>query len=230
MNERDFFGPGEAILWALKRDLRLALRSRSELGVALLFFVIVVSLFPLSLNPDPRLLKTIAPGIAWVSALLATLLALGRLFNNDYADGTLEQMLLSPLPLAGIVGGKMLAHWLCTGLPLVLVSPLIALQFGLSTGELGVLVSSLLLGTPILSMLGAIGAALTLGLRAAPVLLSLLVLPLYVPVLIFGAGAVEAHANGLGAGGHLSLLGAGSLLAGLGTPWATCAALRIAYE
>lgn len=230
MNERDFFGPGEAILWALKRDLRLALRSRSELGVTLLFFVIVVSLFPLSLNPDPRLLKTIAPGIAWVSALLATLLALGRLFNNDYADGTLEQMLLSPLPLAGIVGGKMLAHWLCTGLPLVLVSPLIALQFGLSTGELGVLVSSLLLGTPILSMLGAIGAALTLGLRAAPVLLSLLVLPLYVPVLIFGAGAVEAHANGLGAGGHLSLLGAGSLLAGLGTPWATCAALRIAYE
>lgn len=230
MSTGEFFGPNEAILWALKRDLRLALRSRGELGVALLFFLIVVSLFPLSVNPDPKLLKTIAPGIAWVSALLATLLGLSRLFNNDYADGTLEQMLLSPLPLAGIVGGKVLAHWLSTGLPLVLVSPLVALQFGLSASELGVLVLSLLLGTPVLSMLGAIGAALTLGLRAAPVLLSLLVLPLYVPVLIFGAGAVEAHANGLGAGGHLSLLAAGSLLCGLGTPWATCAALRIAYE
>ncbi len=230
MSTDEFFGPGEAITWALKRDLRLALRSRGELGVALLFFLIVVSLFPLSVNPDPKLLKTIAPGIAWVSALLATLLALGRLFNNDYADGTLEQMLLSPLPLAGIVTGKVLAHWLSTGLPLVLVSPLVALQFGLSASELGVLLLALLLGSPILSMLGAIGAALTLGLRAAPVLLSLLVLPLYVPVLIFGAGAVEAHANGLGAGGHLSLLAAGSLLCALATPWATCAALRIAYE
>jgi heme exporter protein B len=224
------FGAGEAIVWALRRDLQIALRSRGELGITLLFFLIVVSLFPLGLNPDAKLLSTIAPGVAWVGALLATLLALPRLFAADHADGTLEQMLLSPLPLAGIVGGKVLAHWITTGLPLVLVSPLIAVQFGLDAPALAVLMGSLLLGTPILSLLGAIGAALTLGLRAAQVLLSLLVLPLFVPVLIFGAGAVDAQASGLGAGGQLSLLGAGLLFAIVLAPWATCAALRISMD
>jgi heme exporter protein B len=197
---------------------------------ALFFFIIVVSLFPLGIGPEPQLLKKIAPGILWVAALLSTMLSLNRLFATDHADGTLEQLVLSPTPLGLLVAGKIAAHWLTSGLPLVLLAPVLGLQFDLSVEALGVLVVALLLGTPLLSLIGAIGAALTLGVRGGGVLLSLLVLPLYVPALIFGAGAVEAHIAGLSADGHLSLLAAMLALAAFFAPWATTAALRIALE
>ena len=171
-----------------------------------------------------------APGILWVAALLATLLSLGRLFALDHADGTLEQMLLSPEPLSVIVLGKVTAHWLSAGLPLVLLAPVLALQFDLPWDAIGVLAASLLLGTPVLSLLGAIGAALTLGLRGGGVLVALLVLPLYIPVLIFGAGAVSAQASGQGASAHLHLL-AGVLAASLAlAPWAAAMALRLSAD
>lgn len=219
-----------AILAIIRRDLLLAMRRKSEVLTALFFFIIVVSLFPLGIGPETALLRKIAPGILWVAALLATMLGLARLFAPDHADGTLEQMVLAPAPLGLLVTGKIIAHWITTGLPLVLLAPVLGIQFDLETGALGVLVIALLLGTPLLSLIGAIGAALTLGLRGGGVLLSLLVLPLYVPALIFGAGAVEAHISGLGAGGHLSLLAALLALAVFFAPWATTAALRIALE
>lgn len=220
----------KALLAVVRRDLLLAARRKSEVLTALFFFVIVTSLFPLGIGPEPALLKKIAPGVLWVAALLATMLGLNRLFAADHADGTLEQMVLSPTPLGLLVGGKVAAHWLVSGLPLVLLAPVLGLQFDLDAGALGVLMVALLLGTPLLSLIGAIGAALTLGVRGGGVLLSLLVLPLYVPALIFGAGAVEAHISGLGAGGHLSLLAALLALAVFFAPWATTAALRIALE
>lgn len=219
-----------ALLAVMRRDLMLAARRKSEVLTALFFFIIVTSLFPLGIGPEPALLKKIAPGILWVAALLATMLGLNRLFAADHADGTLEQMVLSPTPLGLLVGGKIAAHWLVSGLPLVLLAPVLGLQFDLDAGALGVLMLALLLGTPLLSLIGAIGAALTLGLRGGGVLLSLLVLPLYIPALIFGAGAVEAHIAGMGAGGHLSLLAALLALAVFFAPWATTAALRIALE
>ena len=194
------------------------------------FFIIVVSLFPLGVGAEPNLLRTLAPGILWVSALLASMLSLGRLFAADHADGTLEQMLLSAEPLSVIVIGKVLAHWLVSGLPLVLLSPLLAIQFDLPGESIAVLAASLLLGTPVLSLIGAIGAALTLGLRGGGALISLLVLPLYIPVLIFGAGAVGAEASGIGASAHLLLLGGGLAAALVLTPWATSTALRITLE
>lgn len=219
-----------AVLAIIRRDLLLAVRRKSEVFTALFFFIIVVSLFPLGIGPEAALLRQIAPGILWVAALLATMLGLARLFAPDHADGTLEQMVLASAPLGLLVAGKIAAHWLTTGLPLVLLAPVLGLQFGLGADALGVLVVSLLLGTPLLSLIGAIGAALTLGLRGGGLLLSLLVLPLYVPTLIFGAGAVEAHISGLGADGHLSLLAALLALAVFFAPWATTAALRIALE
>ena len=219
-----------AVLAIVRRDLLLAMRRKSEVLTALFFFVIVTSLFPLGIGPEPALLKKIAPGVLWVAALLATMLGLQRMFAADHADGTLEQMVLSPTPLGLLVGGKIAAHWTLSGLPLVLLAPVLGIQFDLDAGALGVLMLALLLGTPLLSLIGAIGAALTLGLRGGGVLLSLLVLPLYVPALIFGAGAVEAHISGLGAGGHLSLLAALLALAVFFAPWATTAALRIALE
>jgi len=212
------------------RDLLLALRRRSDVGTALLFFVIVASLFPLGVGAEPNLLRAIAPGVIWVAALLSSMLSLGRLFAADYADGTLEQMLLAAAPLGVVVAAKTFAHWLVSGLPLVAIAPLIALQYDLAPGLYGVLALSLLLGTPVLSLIGAIGAALTLGLRGGGVLLALLVLPLYVPVLIFGAGAVEAVRDGLGAAPHLALLAACLLIAAVGTPFATAAAVRIALD
>lgn len=218
------------ILAIIRRDLLLAMRRKSEVLTALFFFVIVVSLFPLGIGPETALLRKIAPGVIWVAALLATMLGLARLFAPDHADGTLEQMVLSPAPLGLLITGKIAAHWITTGLPLVLLAPVLGIQFDLDGGALGIMVVALLLGTPLLSLLGAIGAALTLGLRGGGVLLSLLVLPLYVPALIFGAGAVEAHISGLGAGGHLSLLAALLALAVFFAPWATTAALRIAIE
>jgi heme exporter protein B len=216
--------------WVVWRDLLLAWRRRSDVLATLFFFIIVVSLFPLGIGPEQQLLRTIAPGVVWVAALLASMLALGRTFGNDYQDGTLEQLMLTPQPLALIVLAKVLAQWLVSELPLVLVAPLLGLQFGLSQNTLAVMTISLLLGTPALSLIGSIGAALTLGLRAANVLVALLVLPLYIPVLIFGAGAIEATVSGGTPQAYLLLLGATLVLALTFAPWATSAALRISVE
>ena len=212
------------------RDLLLALRRRSDVATALLFFVVVASLFPLGIGAEPNLLRAIGPSVIWVAALLSSMLSLGRLFAADYDDGTLEQMALGATPLAVIAAAKAFAHWLVAGLPLVAIAPLIALQYDLAAALWGVLALSLLLGTPVLSLIGAIGAALTLGLRGGGVLLSLLVLPLYVPILIMGAGAVEMSAAGLGGSGQLLLLGAMLVLAAAFAPWAIAAALRISLE
>ena len=212
------------------RDLRLALRRRSDIVSLLFFFIIVVSLFPLGVGPEPDLLRKLAPGVLWVAALLATMLSLPRLFADDLRDGTLEQLALAPSPLALVVLGKVIAHWLYSGLPLALLAPLLGLQFDLAPDALAILCLSLFIGTPALSGIGAIGAALTLGVRGGGVLLSLLVLPLYIPVLIFGAGAVDAVVGGVAAQAHLSLLGALTLAGVFFAPWATAAALRIALE
>jgi len=219
-----------AVGWALARDIRVALRSKAELGVQLLFYVIVVSLFPLATSPSREVLSTLGPGVLWTTALLASLLSLSRLFAGDFHDGTLEQIALSPRPLAALVSGKIVAHWLTTGLPVALLAPLLGAQYALDGTVLGTLMVSLLLGTPILSLLGAVGAALTLGTRGGGSLLALLVLPLYAPVLIFGAGAVDAVRAGLSAAPHLSLLGAGLLLALVAAPLAVSAAVRIALD
>jgi heme exporter protein B len=213
-----------------QRDLLLAMRRRSDVLTTLFFFVIVVSLFPLGVGPEMSMLRTMAPGVVWVAALLASMLSLGRMFSSDHTDGTLEQMLLSPQSLSLLVLGKALAHWLVTGVPLVLMAPVLGIQYDLPGDSLLVLTASLLLGTPVLSLIGAIGAALTLGLRGGGVLVSLLVLPLYIPVLIFGAGAVEASAAGLGAIAHLSLLGAFLLASVVLAPWTTAVSLRISME
>ncbi len=212
------------------RDLLLAVRRRSDIFATLFFFVIVVSLFPLGIGPEMSTLRLIAPGVFWVAALLASMLALERLFSADFDDGTLEHMLLTPQPMFMLVLGKITAHWLVTGLPLVLMAPLLGLQYDLSAEAIEVMLISLLLGTPALSLIGAIGAALTLGLRGGGVLISLLVLPLYIPVLIFGAGAVEAIASGLDGQGHISMLGAILIFALLLAPFAATAALRISAE
>lgn len=223
-------GLGSVFASVMRRDLLLAVRRRSDVATTFFFFIIVVSLFPLGVGPEPDTLRSIAPGVVWVAALLASMLALGRLFAGDYADGTLEQLVLSPQPLLVLVLAKVLAHWLVTGLPLVVIAPVLGLQFDLSREALGVMTLGLLLGTPILSMIGSVGAALTLGVRGAGGLLALLVLPLYIPVLIFGAGAVSASMAGISAAGHLSLLGAVLLVALVFSPWATAAGIRIALE
>jgi heme exporter protein B len=212
------------------RDLLLALRRRSDVATALLFFVIVASLFPLGVGAEPDLLRAIAPGVIWVAALLSAMLSLARLFAADHADGTLEQMLLGAAPLGVVAAAKVFAHWLVAGLPLVLIAPLLALQYGLPASLYGVLTLSLLLGTPVLSLIGAIGAALILGLRGGGVLLSLLVLPLYVPVLILGAGSVDMAAAGMAPDGQLLLLGALLIFTAAFAPWAIAAALRISME
>ena len=194
------------------------------------FFVLVAALFPLGIGADPDLLARIGPGVIWVCALLAAFLSLPGLFSGDYADGTLEQMLLSPHPAAAWASGKIVAHWLTSGLPLIVLAPFLGMQYGLKPDTLVVLMFALALGTPILSLLGAACAALSLGARGGGMLLALLVLPLFVPVLIFGAGAAEAQAGGLSATPHLSLLGAGLIFAAVGLPWAVCVALRIALD
>lgn len=219
-----------ALRWIVQRDLLLAVRQRTDLVMTVFFFIIVVSLFPLGVGPELDRLRPLAAGVVWVAALLASMLSLQRLFAADLADGTLEQLLLTPHPLALLVLGKIVAHWLMSGLPLVAVAPVLGLQYDLDGAPLAVLVLTLLLGTPVLSAVGAIGAALTLGLRGGGVLLALLVLPLYVPVLIFGAGAVDAAAAGLEIGGHLSLLGAFLLMALVLSPWAAATALRVSLE
>ncbi|MDP3139231.1 MAG: heme exporter protein CcmB [Burkholderiaceae bacterium] len=214
----------------IRRDLRLAMRRKADVLTTPFFFVVVVSLFPLGIGPETQTLRQIAPGLLWVAALLATMLSLSRMFDQDYSDGTLEQMALSPAPLGMLVVGKVTAHWLLSGLPLILLAPVLALQFDLPSPALAVLAISLAIGTPVLSLVGAVGAGLTLGLRGGGILVSLLVLPLYVPVLIFGAGSVQAEVSGLGAAAHLSLLAAVLVVAGFFAPWATAAALRIALE
>ena len=220
----------ETLLWIIRRDVTLAWRRRTDLFTTLIFFVIVIALFPLGIGPELDTLRLIAPGVMWVGALLASMLALEQLFSVDHRDGSLEQLLLTPQPLGVIVLGKVIAHWLITGLPLVVLAPVLGLQYDMSAESLKIMVVALLLGTPTLSLLGAIGAALTLGLRTGGILVALLVLPLYIPVLIFGAGAVEATASGLGGQAHLSMLGAILLVALLATPIATSAALRISSE
>ena len=223
-------GMGEAVRAIVRRDLLLAFRRRADVMTTVFFFVIVASLFPLGIGPEPAVLRMIAPGVLWVAALLSCLLSLGRVFTADYLDGVLEQLLLIPHPLTVLVLAKIFAHWLVSGLPVVLLSLLLGVQFGLGGDALGVLALSLLLGTPTLSLIGSIGAALTLGVRGSGMLVALLVLPLFIPVLIFGAGAVGSTVSGIGAEANLSLLGACLMLALPLAPWATAAALRIAVE
>lgn len=212
------------------RDLRLALRQGSDATIAVMFFVLCVVLFPFGVGPEPNILARIAAGVIWVAALLASLLSLERLFQNDYEDGSLELMSLSPLPLEAVVLAKVLAHWLVTGVPLIVAAPLLALLLNMEADGFGVLVLTLAVGTPILSLIGAIGAGLTLGARRGGVLLSLLILPLYIPVLIFGAGAIDAAVTGMTPRPHLLLLG-GILAAALPlAPFAGAAALRQALE
>ena len=220
----------QALLAVLARDFTVYARRASDLLTPLMFFGIVVALFPLAVGPETAQLRAMAPGVIWVAALLAAMLGLAPLFANDYRDGTLEQMLLAPQPLSALVFAKVLGHWLATGLPLTLIAPLLALQLQLPAHAMGTLVASLLLGTPILSLLGAVAAALTLGVRASGVLVSLLVLPLYTPVLIFGAEAVVAAANGASAEAQLSLLGALLVLAIAFVPWAAASALRVSLD
>ena len=220
----------QAFLAVFTRDLRLALRRRVEALLPVAFFVVAISLFPLGVGPEPQMLRQMAAGIVWVSALLASMLSVANLYGSDHADGSLEQMLLSGQPGVVIAGAKAAAHWTVTGAPLVLIAPLIGLLLGMPAESIVTLVAALLLGTPILSLLGGLGAALTLGLRSAGVLLILLILPLTIPALIFGAGAVGAVDAGLSAGGHFSLLGALLILTFLTAPLATALALRIALE
>ncbi|HKQ30722.1 MAG TPA: heme exporter protein CcmB [Burkholderiales bacterium] len=220
----------QALFAGVCRDLLIAGRRVYAVLLPLVFFVIVTSLFPLGVGPEPALLRALAPGVLWVAALLATLLSLNRLFAEDYADGTLELLVLSPHPLSVLVVAKVAAHWLVTGLPLVLLSPLLAISLNLPERALPILIASLLLGTPVLSLIGAIGAALTIGVRGGGVLISVLVLPLYTPVLIFGAGAVAQAAVGHSAEAYLSVLAAFLALAVTLAPWATAAAVKVSLD
>ena len=214
----------------LKRDLLLAMRHRAEMINPLLFFVLVTSLFPLGIGADPILLRAVGPGVIWVAALLAALLSLEGIFRSDFEDGTLEQFLLSSHPVSVLVLAKVLAHWLITGLPLLLISPLLGVLLGLPGDAILILLVTLALGTPVLSLIGAVGVALTVGLRKGGMILSLLVLPLYVPLLIFAASAVDTAAAGLPVTAHLSLISALLVLSLSLSPLATAAALRISLS
>ena len=216
--------------WSFGRDITLALRHPGETLLVVAFFVLVASLFPLGVGADPQLLARIGPGVIWVCALLAAFLSLPSLFATDYADGSLEQMQLSPHPMVSWVSGKIAAHWIMSGVPLAILAPFLGLQYGLATDVLCVLACALLLGTPILSLLGAACTALSLGARGGGMLLALLALPLFVPVLIFGAGAPEAQATGLSAAPHFSMLAAMLIVAAMALPFAVCAAVRIALD
>ena len=219
-----------ALAWALRRDLMLAMRRRGDALNVLGFFVLACAMFPLAVGPQREWLQRIGPGVIWVAALLSVMLALPRLFEHDHADGTLDGMIASGRSLPLIVAGKLLAAWLVTGLPLIVVTPLLALAFSLPLEWLPVMLASLLLGTPVLLGLGAVAGALTLGLKGGPTLVTLLCLPLYVPVLVFGAGAVDAQATGLSPYAHLALLAAGMLMVTLAAPPVAAQALRISVE
>jgi len=214
----------------LRRDFRLLWRRRGDAVNPVLFALLVISLFPFAIGPEPGTLARIAPGVIWVALLLAGLLSLDTLFRADLDDGSLEQLMLAPQPLAALVGGKVLVHWASTSLPLILATPLFATLLYLPEGSLGPLLIALLLGTPLLSLIGAVVVALTVGMRRSGMLLALLALPLYVPVLIFGAGSVMAAAQGLPYDGALLLLAAGLVLALVLAPLAAAAALRIALQ
>lgn len=217
----------QAFFTLLQRDLKIAVRHRGDIFNPLLFFIMVVTLFPLGIGPEPQMLARVAPGIIWVAALLASMLSLERLFKADFSDGSLEQMLLSPQPLSILVLAKVLAHWILTGVPLTIIAPLLAVLLNLDTNSYGALIATLTLGTPVLSLLGAIGVALTVGLRKGGVLLSLLILPLYIPVLIFATSAIDAAGMNLPYDGQLAIIGAmliGSLTL---APFAIGASLRV---
>ncbi|QFU24863.1 heme exporter protein CcmB [Shewanella eurypsychrophilus] len=217
----------QAFFTLLKRDLQIAIRHKGDIFNPLLFFILVVTLFPLAIGPEPKILSRVAPGIIWVAALLASMLSLERLFKADYNDGSLEQMLLSPQPLPLMVLAKVLAHWILTGVPLILVAPLLAVLLHLDDNSYGALMATLALGTPVLSLLGGIGVALTVGLHKGGVLLSLLILPLYIPVLIFATTAIDAAGLNLPYSGQLAIIGAmlvGSLIL---APFAIGASLRV---
>lgn len=214
----------------LRRDLRLAMRQGADSVMVVAFFIVTTTLFPFGVGPEANILARIASGVIWVSALLAAMLSLERVFQTDYEDGTLELLTLSPVSLEVVVLGKVVAHWLTTGLPLIVAAPLMAVMLNMDTDGFVVLMIAMLLGTPALSLIGAIGAALILGARRGGVLVSLLVLPLYIPILIFGAGAVEAALLGMSATAQLQIMGAILLLALAATPFATAHALRQAME
>lgn len=219
-----------ALLAIIRRDLRLAARLRAEWLSPVVFYVMVISLFPLGLSPEPALLERIAPAVVWVAALLATLMSLDRLFRSDFEDGSLEQMLLSPTPTFILILGKIIAHWLSTGLVLIICAPMMASMLGLSGHAIAVLMLSLLLGTPVLNLIGAVGTALTVGLKRGGVLLAIIVLPLYVPVLVFGTHAVASASEQLPVGPQLTLLAAMLVLSATLTPWATAASLKLSIQ
>ena len=227
MNQRSLF---RAFYFLLKRDLVISFRRRSEAVNPLLFFVIVITLFPLGIGAETKLLQAMAPGVIWVAALLAAMLSLDGIFRSDFEDGSLEQLLLSAHPVTVLVLAKVTAHWLVTGLPLLLVAPVLALLLGLPSEGLQALFLTLLLGTPVLSLVGAIGVALTVGLRRGGIIISLLVLPLYIPVLIFASNAVQVAASGLPVTGQLSMLSALLALALALAPLPTAAALRMSLS
>jgi len=227
MNHHSLTRAISLLVW---RDLILAMRHRAEMVNPLLFFVLVTSLFPLGIGANPNLLQAVGPGVIWVAALLAALLSLDGIFRSDFEDGTLEQYLLSSHPVSLLVLAKVLAHWLITGLPLLLISPLLGVLLGLPADGIQILFVTLLLGTPVLSLIGAVGVALTVGLRKGGMILSLLVLPLYIPLLIFASSAVDTAAAGLSVTAHLSLIAALLVLALSLSPFATAAALRISLS
>ncbi|MFO1418647.1 MAG: heme exporter protein CcmB [Methylotetracoccus sp.] len=220
-------GATDAFLALLRRDLALSFRHRGELANPLIFFLMIVTLFPLGVSPDPELLRHIAPGVIWIAALLSAMFSLESLFRSDFDDGALEHLLLSPHPLPVLVLAKVIAHWLVSGLPMLLLSPLLALLLAMPAPSILALIATLALGTPLLSLIGAIGVALTVGLRRGGLLLTVLVLPLYVPVLIFATGAVSAAGAGLPIDGQIYLLAALLTLALTLAPFAIGAALRI---
>ncbi|MFV2031062.1 MAG: heme exporter protein CcmB [Gammaproteobacteria bacterium] len=220
----------QAFVYLLRRDLTLAIRNRAEFANPILFFVLVISLFPLAIGALPKLLQTIAPGIIWVAALLAAMLSLDSIFRSDFDDGSLEQLLLSAHPVPVLVLAKVCAHWLVTGIPLLLIAPVLAEMLGLPSSAQGILLLTILIGTPILSLLGSIGVALTVGLPKGGIILSLLVLPLYVPVLIFAASAIAGAAGGLDVAAQIYMLLALLFLSLSLSPWATAAALRMSMS
>ena len=218
------------LLATTQRDLLLARRRRVEALLPLGFFIVAAGLFPLGVSPEPQTLRQIGPGVVWVCALLAAMLSVTQMFASDHADGSLEQMLLAPQPLLLMVLGKVFAHWLSTGLPLVLASPLLGLLFDMNARAIATLAATLLIGTPVLSLLGALGAALTLGLRSGGALVFLIVLPLTIPTLIFGTGAVGAVDSAMSPRAHFSLMGALLIVTALLAPLATVSALRISLD
>jgi len=215
-----------AFLQLVRRDLHLSLRQGGDSAMVLVFFVLAVVLFPFGVGPEPNILARIGPGVIWVTALLASMLSLDMMFRADYEDGNLEQLLLGPVPVEALVAAKCIGHWLVTGFPLVLMAPILALMMNMHADGFPVLIAAMALGTPVLTLIGAVGAALTLGARRGGVLVALLVLPLYVPVLIFGVGAIDAATAGLTARPHLLIMGGLLLFSMVIGPWAAGAAAR----